>query len=135
MRVLLIEDEVTTAAKIEMLLQNEGIFCDVAHLGEEGLEQGKLYDYDIIVLDLLLPDMDGYEVLQRLRAAEVRTPILILSGLDSLKDKGKGLDFGADDFLPKPFDHGELVARIQPITRRSKSHSDSTIRIGKLLVN
>jgi two-component system, cell cycle response regulator CtrA len=135
MRVLLIEDDVTTSAKIEVILQNEGIFCDVAHLGEEGLEQEKLYDYDIIVLDLLLPDMDGYEVLQRLRAAEVRTPILILSGLDALKDKVKGLDFGADDFLTKPFDHGELVARIQAITRRSKSHPDSTIRIGKLLVN
>src|SRR5712691_1693291 len=73
MRVLLIEDDVTTSAKIEVNLQNEGIVCDVAHLGEKGLEQGKLYDYDIIVLDLLLPDMDGYEVLRRLRAAKVRT--------------------------------------------------------------
>src|SRR6266702_989549 len=135
MRVLLIEDDVTTSAKIEVILQNENIVCDVADLGEDGLQQGKLYDYDIIVLDLLLPDMDGYEVLRRLRAARVRTPVLILSGLDALNDKVKGLGFGADDFLTKPFDHRELLARIQAIIRRSKGHPDSTIRTGKLLVN
>src|SRR5438132_7148344 len=111
MRVLLIEDDVTTSAKIEALLQNEGIVCDVADLGEDGLQQGKLYDYDIIILDLLLPDLHGYEVLRQLRAARVRTPVLILSGLDALNDKVKGLGFGADDFLTKPFDHRELVAR------------------------
>jgi two-component system cell cycle response regulator CtrA len=135
MRVLLIEDDVTTSAKIEALLQNEGIVCDVADLGEDGLQQGKLYDYDIIILDLLLPDLHGYEVLRQLRAARVRTPVLILSGLDALNDKVKGLGFGADDFLTKPFDHRELVARIQAIIRRSKGHPDSTIRTGKLLVN
>jgi len=135
MRVLLIEDDVTTSAKIEALLQNEGIVCDVADLGEDGLQQGKLYDYDIIILDLLLPDLHGYEVLRQLRAAQVRTPVLILSGLDALNDKVKGLGFGADDFLTKPFDHRELLARVQAIIRRSKGHPDSTIRTGKLLVN
>ena len=135
MRVLLIEDDVTTSAKIEALLQNEGIVCDVADLGEDGLQQGKLYDYDIIILDLLLPDLHGYEVLRQLRAARVRTPVLILSGLDALNDKVKGLGFGADDFLTKPFDHRELVARIQAIIRRSKGHPASTIRTGTLLVN
>ena len=135
MRVLLIEDEVTMSAKIEVMLQNEGIVCDVADLGEDGLQQGKLYDYDIIILDLLLPDMDGYQVLRRFRAARVRTPVLILSGLDGLNDKVKGLGFGADDFLTKPFDHRELLARIQAIIRRSKGHPQSTIRTGKLLVN
>src|ERR1700720_4998371 len=135
MRVLLIEDEVTTSAKIAVMLENERIVCDVADLGEDGLQQGKRYDYDIIILDLLLPDMDGYEVLRRLRAARVPTPVLILSGLDTLNDKVKGLGFGADDFLTKPFDHRELVARIQSIVRRSKGHAESTIRTGKLLVN
>jgi two-component system cell cycle response regulator CtrA len=135
MRVLLIEDDATTSAKIAVMLENERIVCDVADLGEDGLQQGKLYDYDIIILDLLLPDMDGYEVLRRLRAARVRTPVLILSGLDALNDTVKGLGFGADDFLTKPFDHRELLARIQAIIRRSKGHPQSTIRTGKLLVN
>ncbi|HEX2592190.1 MAG TPA: response regulator transcription factor, partial [Rhizomicrobium sp.] len=95
----------------------------------------KLYDYDIIILDLMLPDIDGYEVLRRLRAARVRTPILILSGLAELDYKLKGLGFGADDFLTKPFDRRELLARIQAIVRRSKGHAASEIRTGKLSVN
>jgi len=135
MRVLLIEDDSTTAASIEMMLRSEGFICDTTDLGEDGLEIGKLYDYDIIVLDLMLPDLDGYEVLRRLRAARVRTPILILSGLAELDHKIKGLGFGADDFLTKPFDRRELIARIQAIVRRAKGHSESLIRTGKLTVN
>jgi two-component system cell cycle response regulator CtrA len=118
-----------------MLLINENFICDTTDLGEDGLEVGKLYDYDIILLDLMLPDIDGYEVLRRLRAARVRTPILILSGLAELDHTIKGLGFGADDFLTKPFDRRELIARIQAIVRRSKGHSESTIRTGKLVVN
>src|SRR6201993_1133841 len=135
MRVLLVEDDATTAASIKMMLGKENFICDTTDLGEDGLEIGKLYDYDIILLDLMLPDIDGYEVLRRLRAARVRTPILILSGLVELDHKIKGLGFGADDFLTKPFDRRELVARIQAIVRRSKGHPESTIRTGKLLVN
>ncbi len=135
MRVLLVEDDPATAQGIEMMLRSEGYVCDVTDMGEDGLEIGKLYDYDIIVLDLMLPDMDGYEVLRRLRAARVRTPILILSGLNGLDDKIKGLGVGADDYLTKPFDKRELVARIQAIVRRSKGHSDSVIKTGKLTVN
>src|SRR6201995_3627801 len=135
MRVLLVEDDSSTAKAIELSLASEGIICDTTQLGEEGLEIGKLYDYDIIILDLMLPDIDGYEVLRRLRAARVRTPILILSGLAELDHKIKGLGFGADDFLTKPFDRRELIARIQAIVRRSKGHSESTIRTGKLVVN
>src|SRR6201997_5744173 len=135
MRVLLVEDDPTTAASIKMMLMKDNFICDTTDLGEDGLEIGKLYDYDIILLDLMLPDIDGYEVLRRLRAARVTTPILILSGLGELDHKIKGLGFGADDFLTKPFDKRELVARIHAIIRRSKGHSDSVIRTGKLVVN
>src|SRR4026207_1607615 len=135
MRVLLVEDDANTAQSIELILKSEGYICDTTDLGEDGLEIGKIYDYDIILLDLMLPDIDGYEVLRRLRAARVRTPILILSGLGELDHKIKGLGFGADDFLTKPFDRRELIARIQAIVRRSKGHSESTIRTGKLVVN
>src|SRR4030081_832235 len=135
MRVLLVEDDAATAASIKMMLMKENFICDTTDLGEDGLEIGKLYDYDIILLDLVLPDIDGYEVLRRLRAARVRTPILILSGLAELDHKLKGLGFGADDYLTKPFDKRELIARIQAIVRRSKGHSDSVIRTGKLAVN
>jgi two-component system cell cycle response regulator CtrA len=135
MRVLLVEDDSATAQGIEMMLRSEGYVCDATDMGEDGLEIGKLYDYDIIILDLMLPDIDGYEVLRRLRAARVQTPTLILSGLSGLDDKIKGLGVGADDYLTKPFDKRELIARIQAIVRRSKGHSDSLIRTGKLTVN
>ena len=135
MRVLLVEDDPAAAQSIEMMLRSESYACDVTDMGEDGLEIGKLYDYDIIVLDLMLPDMDGYEVLRRLRAARVKTPVLILSGLNGSDDKIKGLGVGADDYLTKPFDKRELIARIQAIVRRSRGHSDSIIKTGKLTVN
>ena len=135
MRVLLVEDDSSTAKSIELMLASEGFVCDTTDLGEDGLEIGRLYDYDIILLDLMLPDIDGYEVLRRLRAARIVTPVLILSGLSQTDDKVKGLGFGADDYLTKPFDKGELVARIQAIVRRAKGHSDALIRTGRLTVN
>jgi two-component system cell cycle response regulator CtrA len=135
MRVLLVEDDPSTAKAIELSLASEGIVCDTTELGEEGLEIGRIYDYDIIILDLMLPDIDGYEVLRRFRAAKIVTPILILSGLSGPDQKIKGLGYGADDYLTKPFNKGELIARIQAIVRRSKGHSESVIRTGKLTVN
>src|ERR1700760_1118437 len=135
MRVLLVEDDTATSASIEMMLKRENFICDTTDLGEDGLEIGKIYDYDIIILDLMLPDLDGYEVLRRLRAAKIKTQILILSGLTAQDQKIKGLGFGADDYLTKPFNKGELIARIQAIVRRSKGHSESIIRTGKLAVN
>ncbi len=135
MRVLLVEDDKATAKSIELALLSEGMVCDTVELGEEGLEIGKLYDYDLIILDLMLPDIDGYEVLLRLRSAKVKIPILILSGLSGAEQKIKGLGFGADDYLTKPFNKGELIARIQAIVRRSKGHSESTIRFDKVCVN
>src|SRR5712664_600869 len=135
MRVLLVEDDAAMAASIKMMLVKENFICDTTDLGEDGLEIGKLYDYDIILLDLMLPDIDGYEVLRRLRAARVRTPILILSGLGELDHKLKGLGFGADDFLTKPFEPRELIARIQAVVRRSRGYPASTVRTGRLLLN
>jgi two-component system cell cycle response regulator CtrA len=135
MRILLIEDDSATAQSIQLMLKSEGYICDTTDLGEDGLEIGKLYDYDIMILDLMLPDIDGYEVVRRLREARVETPILILSGLNEADNKIKGLGIGADDYLTKPFDKRELIARVQAIVRRSKGHADSVIKTGKLEVN
>ncbi len=135
MRVLLVEDDTSLAKSVELMLKSEGFICDTTDLGEDGLEIGKLYDYDIIILDLMLPDIDGYEVLRRLRAARIDTPVLILSGLKELDNKVKGFGIGADDYLTKPFVKEELIARLQAIVRRSRGHPDSVIRTGKLVVN
>jgi len=135
MRVLLIEDDSSMARGIELMLSAEGLNVYTTDLGEEGVDLGKLYDYDIIILDLGLPDMSGYDVLKKLRTAKVSTPILILSGMSEPDDKVKGLGFGADDYLTKPFNKDELVARIHAIVRRSKGHAQSTIQTGKLTVN
>ena len=135
MRVLLIEDDSTTAQSIALMLKLENFSVYATELGEEGVDLGKLYDYDIILLDLNLPDMSGYEVLRALRVAKVKTPILILSGLGGIEDKVKGLVCGADDYLTKPFHKDEVVARIHAIVRRSKGHAQSVITIGDLVVN
>jgi two-component system cell cycle response regulator CtrA len=115
MRVLLIEDEASTAQSIELMLKGFNVYT--TDLGEEGVDLGKLYDHDIILLDLNLPDMSGFEVLRSLRVAKVKTPILILSGLAGIEDKVKGLGIGADDYLTKPFQKDELVARIHSIVQ------------------
>ena len=135
MRVLLIEDDSATAQSIELMLKSESFNVYVTDLGEEGIDLGKLYDYDIILLDLNLPDMSGFEVLRTLRLAKIRTPILILSGLDGVEEKVRGLGFGADDYMTKPFHKDELIARTHAVVRRSKGHAQSIIRTGDLAVN
>ncbi len=135
MRILLVEDDPTTSKSIEMMLTHANLNVYSTDLGEEGLDLAKLYDYDLILLDLNLPDMNGHEVLRQLRLARVDTPILILSGADDTESKLKGFGFGADDYLTKPFHREELVARIHAIIRRSKGHSQSIIRTGEVEVN
>ena len=135
MRVLLVEDDPTTSKSIELMLTHANLNVYTTDLGEEGIDLAKLYDYDLILLDLGLPDMPGHEVLRQVRLARIETPILILSGADDTESKIKGFGFGADDYLTKPFHREELVARIHAIIRRSKGHSQSVIRTGRINVN
>ena len=135
MRVLLIEDDADLAKSVELTLRREGMQVDVTDLGEDGLEIGKLYDHDIIILDLNLPDVSGHEVLRRMRDSRIRTPVLIMSGNSGIEQRLKGLGYGADDFLPKPVDMRELVARIRAISRRSQGHAASVIEVGRLRID
>ncbi len=135
MRVLLVEDEVTAAKGIALMLRSGGAVVDAADTGEEALELVRHYDYDVVILDLMLPDMDGYEVVRRIRSGRIEVPVLILSGLSRPQAKVKGLGLGADDFITKPFDKAELLARIQAVVRRSKGYSQPSLRIGPLQLN
>jgi two-component system cell cycle response regulator CtrA len=135
MRVLLIEDDSAMARSIELMLRSEGFNVYTTDLGEEGIDLGKLYDYDIIVLDLQLPDMSGFEVLKSLRQSKVQTPVLVLSGNAIVEAKIKALGFGADDYMTKPFHKDELVARLLAVVRRSKGHAQSLITTGHLTVD
>jgi two-component system cell cycle response regulator CtrA len=135
MRVLIIEDDISTAQSIDLMLKSESFNVYTTDLGEEGIDLGKVYDYDIILLDLNLPDMSGFEVLRSLRVSKVKTPTLILSGLAGIEDKVKGFGFGADDYMTKPFHKDVLVARIHAIVRRSKGHAQSVIQTDDLVVN
>jgi two-component system cell cycle response regulator CtrA len=135
MRVLLVEDDPTTAKSIEMMLSHANLNVYSTDMGEEGIDLAKLYDYDLILLDINLPDMNGHEVLRQLRLSRIDTPILILSGEDDTENKLKGFGFGADDYLTKPFHREELVARIHAIIRRSKGHAQSIIKTGEIDVN
>jgi two-component system cell cycle response regulator CtrA len=135
MRVLLIEDDSATAQSIELMLKSESFNVFTTDLGKEGVDLGTLYAYDIIVLDLNLPDMSGFDVLRSLRVSKVKTPILILSGNAGMENKIKGLGLGADDYMTKPFHRDELLARIHAIVRRSQGHAESVVQIGDLVVN
>ena len=135
MRALLVEDDLMAAKGISLMLKSGGAVVDEVDSGGEALELVRRYDYDIVVLDLMLPDMEGYDLVRRMRAAMIDTPVLILSGLSRPQAKVKGFVAGADDFITKPFDKAELLARIQAIIRRSKGFSQPHIKIGSLDIN
>ncbi|MDA8713161.1 response regulator transcription factor [Planktomarina temperata] len=135
MRILLIEDDPATSKSIELMLGHANFNVYTTDLGEEGIDLAKLYDYDLILLDLVLPDINGHDVLRQLRVARIDTPILILSGETDTENKMRGFGSGADDYLPKPFHREELIARIHAIIRRSKGHSQSIIKAGDIEVN
>ena len=135
MRILLIEDDPATSKSIELMLGHANFNVYTTDLGEEGIDLAKLYDYDLILLDLVLPDINGHDVLRQLRVARIDTPILILSGETDTENKMRGFGSGAYDYLTKPFHREELIARIHAIIRRSKGHSQSIIKTGDIEVN
>lgn len=135
MRVLLVEDDITAARGVALMLKSTGAVVNHVDTGEEALELARHYEYDIVILDLMLPDIEGFEVVRRLRTGRNDTPVMILSGLTRPAAKVKGLGLGADDFITKPFDRAELLARIQAIVRRSKGFSQSTLFVGALRLN
>jgi two-component system cell cycle response regulator CtrA len=135
MRILLIEDDQAVAKGIDLTLRAEGFNVYTTDLGEEGVDLGKIYDYDLILLDLNLPDMSGMDVLRTLRVARIDTPVMILSGSSEIDTKVKTLGGGADDYMTKPFHREELVARIHAVIRRSKGHANSVIRTGEIAVD
>ena len=135
MRILVIEDDSATAQSVLLLLKNVGFDVDTTSFGQQGAELGKSPDYDMIILDLGLPDISGFEVLRSLRFGKVQTPVLILSGFNGAGEKAKALGCGADDYLTKPFHKDELIARIHAVWRRSRRPAQAAIEIGDLVVN
>ena len=135
MRILLIEDDKAIAKGIDLALRAGGFNVYVTDLGEEGIDLGKIYDYDLILLDLNLPDMNGMDVLRTLRGARIETPIMILSGSSEIETKVRTLGGGADDYMTKPFAREELLARIHAVIRRSRGHARSVILTGDIAVD
>jgi two-component system cell cycle response regulator CtrA len=135
MHILLVEDNPVTAKSIELKLVAEGHNVFATELGEDAIELAGLYDYDIVLLDLDLADMEGLEVLRAIRAKKVRTPVIILTAAADVETKVKSLSAGADDFITKPFHKAELAARINAVVRRSRGHSESIIRTGNIALN
>jgi two-component system OmpR family response regulator len=133
-RVLVVEDEVDLASALRRALMEEGLAVDVAHDGESGLYQAGSVDYDAILLDLMLPRLDGWEVLKRLREKK-STPVLVLTARDAVVDKVKGLNTGADDYLTKPFELTELIARVRALVRRSAGKPSPVVRLGDLEID
>jgi two-component system cell cycle response regulator CtrA len=135
MRVLVVEHDLAVARGITLMLKSGNAVVDTAETGEEALELVRHYDYDIVLLDLMLPDLEGYEVVRRMRGSRIEVPVIILSEISRPQAKVKALSLGADDFITKPFDRAELLARVQAVVRRSKGFSQPALRVGALQLN
>lgn len=135
MRVLLVEEDLIAARGITLMLKAAGAVVDQTDSGEDALELLRHYEYDIVLLDLTLPDIEGFEVVRRIRIARNDTPVVILSSIALAQARVKALSLGADDFITKPYDKAELLARMQAIVRRSKGFSQPTVRMGRLELN
>ncbi len=135
MRLLVVEDEKKVASFIKKGLEEEHYAVDLAYDGEEGLYLSETNDYDLIILDLMIPKLHGWEVLKRIRARRDNVPILVLTARDSVEDKVKGLDAGCDDYLTKPFAFAELLARIRALLRREKTEKEPVLRIADLTLS
>ena len=135
MRVLVVEDEPGIAQFIRQGLREAGYAVDVAYDGEEGLDYVYVAEYDVLVLDILLPKLDGLDVLRALRARGVKTPVLLLTAKDTVEDRVRGLDSGADDYLVKPFAFPELVARLRALLRRPPLQMDPVLHLGDLAMD
>ncbi len=135
MRILLVEDDAPQARSVRAILRVSGMMMDAAESGDEALDMARIYDYDLILLDLGLPDMDGHAVLRKLRAARNTVPVLVLSAEARTQARLQAFNAGADDYLPKPFDAQELVARIQAVVRRNKGYADPALTVGNVSLN
>src|SRR5262249_31815787 len=134
-RVLVIEDHVRMAELIAQGLRRESYAVDVAQSGERAVQMASGNDYDAVVLDLILPDMDGFDVLRKIRAFGTWTPVLVLTARDAIDDRVRGLDAGADDYLTKPFAFPEMLARIRALVRREPAARPSIIAVGDLTLD
>jgi two-component system, OmpR family, copper resistance phosphate regulon response regulator CusR len=135
MRVLVIEDKKKTAAFLEKGLREDGLTVEIAQDGETGLALARSKKFDLLIVDVMLPNKDGWEVVAELRKAGMRTPILFLTARDRVRDRVKGLELGADDYLVKPFAFSELMARVRSLMRRSPNHQQETLRIRDLEID
>ena len=132
MRILVVEDDVVIAGLIRKGLEQARFQVDVAGDGATGLQQARTVDYSLIILDVMLPLMDGWKICSSLRESHNLTPILMLTARDAIDDRVKGLEMGADDYLPKPFDFKELLARVRALLRRDKQHRTRVIKVADL---
>ena len=135
MRLLVVEDEPDVARAIAIFLREEGYSVDMAEDGEEGLFKGVTWEYDAILLDVMLPRRDGWSVLSEIRRKKINTPVLMLTARDAVRDRVRGLDSGADDYLVKPFELSELVARVRALIRRSAGKAQPLIEVGNVAIN